>query len=304
MGKFNQGILGGFTGKVGGVVGARSRGQWIYRAYQGIVKNPKTIAQTKQREQFKIFSQEITKICKSDMFKFNAAFPNAMTEHSFLVGICFNMLRAYQKNPRKPFETMKNVGLSKGIVNIGGLIDYAPIASAGAPISGPAFGSKEDAANPGEKFYGLNFGGDTSYYSEVIQGNVIEGITQNKFLAMWLTKGSDGFYHVVIARQGDITGILTEPDALTKFSGVSKCNFVKTIAEADSWAWIKGHVGVSEDWDILYMGGNSFTMADKDESGTSVTQVPIYYNWFTNSGKVPIGSMCKLIGTGVVTAGS
>ena len=34
MGKFNQGILGGFTGKVGNVVGARSRGQWIYRAYQ------------------------------------------------------------------------------------------------------------------------------------------------------------------------------------------------------------------------------------------------------------------------------
>lgn len=303
MGKFNQGILGGFTGKVGGVVGARSRGEWIYRAYQGIVKNPKTAAQTKQREQFKIFSQEVTKVCKADTFKFNAAFPNAMTEHSFLVSICFNMLRAYQSNPKKPFETMKNVGLSKGIVNIGGLIDYAPIASAGVPITGPAFGSKEDAATPGEKYYGLNFGGDVSYYSEVI-ANQATGENQNRFLAMWLTKGKDGFYHVVIARQGDITGISTDKDALNKYSGVAKCNFVKTITEADAWAWVSGHVGVTENWTILYSGADTFTMADKDINGNAVQQVPVYYNWFTNSSKVPIGSMCKLIGTGVVTAGS
>ena len=303
MGKFNQGILGGFTGKVGGVVGARSRGQWIYRAYQGIVKNPKTIAQTKQREQFKIFSQEVTKVCKADAFKFNAAFPNAMTEHSFLVSICFNMLRAYKKNPKKPFETMKNVGISQGIENIGGLIDYAPIASAGSPITGPAFGSQEDAKAPGEKYYGLNFGGDKSFYSNVITNQGAgSGQLQNRFLAMWLTKGADGFYHIVIARQGDISGISTDNDALTKYSGVSKCNFVKTIVEADSWAWVSGHVGTGEDWTILYTGGDTFNMADKDEAGTAVTQVPIYYNWFTNSSKVAIGTMCKLIGTGVVTA--
>lgn len=301
MGKFNQGILGGFTGKVGNVVGARSRGEWIYRAYQGVVKNPKTIAQTKQREQFRIFSQEVTKVCKADMFRFNAGFPKAMTEHSFLVSICFNMLRAYQTNPRRPFETMKNVGLTKGIVNIGGVIDYAPVASAGSPISGPAFGGKADVISPGEKFYGLNFGGDVNYYSEVIadQG---PGNNQHRFLAMWLTKGADGFYHVVIARQGDLFGIATEPNAINMFSGVAKCNFVNTTSETDGWAWMKGNVGVGENWDVLYTGGNSFAMADKDEKGNAVTQVPIYYNWFTNLGKVPIGSMCKLIGTGVVTA--
>lgn len=301
MGKFNQGILGGFTGKVGGVVGARSRGQWIYRAYQGVVKNPKTIAQTKQRDQFKIFSQEVTKVCKADMFMFNAAFPNAMTEHSFLVSICFNMLRAYQKYPKKPFETMKNVGLTKGIVNIGGLIDYAPIASAGAPISGPAFGNKADVSTPGEKNYGLNFGGDVSYYSEVIANQGEEGL-QNKFLAMWLTKGDDGFYHVVIARQGDMSGITTTDNAVNEYSGVAKCNFTNTSAETDGWAWVKGNVGVGEDWTILYTGGNTFTMANSDDGGNPVEQVPVYYHWFTNSGKVPIGSMCKLIGTGVVTA--
>lgn len=301
MGKFNQGILGGFTGKVGGVVGARSRGQWIYRAYQGVVKNPKTIAQTRQRDQFRIFSQEVTKVCKADMFMFNAAFPNAMTEHSFLVSICFNMLRAYQKYPKKPFETMKNVGLTKGIVNIGGLIDYAPIPNAGAPIDGPAFGSRADVSTPGEKFYGLNFGGDVSYYSEVIANQGTNGL-QSRLLAMWLTKGNDGFYHVVIARQGNMSGIDTTNDATTTLSGVAKCNFTNTSDETDGWAWVKGNVGVNADWTVLYTGGNTFTMANSDDGGNPVTQVPVYYNWFTNSGKVPIGSMCKLIGTGVVTA--
>lgn len=301
MGKFNQGILGGFTGKVGGVVGARSRGQWIYRAYQGVVKNPKTIAQTRQRDQFKIFSQEVTKVCKADMLMFNAAFPNAMTEHSFLVSICFNMLRAYQKYPKKQFETMKNIGLTKGIVNIGGLIDYAPIATAGAPITGPAFGSKADVSSPGEKYYGLNFGGDVSYYSEVIANQEGEGL-QTRLLAMWLTKGDDGFYHVVIARQGVMSGISTTDNAVNEYSGVAKCNFTPTIDETDGWAWVKGNVGVGEEWTILYTGGNTFNMANEDDGGNPVTQVPVYYNWFTNSGKVPIGSMCKLIGTGVVTA--
>ncbi|WP_287047835.1 hypothetical protein [Megasphaera sp.] len=301
MGKFNQGILGGFTGKVGGVVGARSRGQWIYRAYQGVVKNPKTIAQTRQRDQFKIFSQEVTKVCKADMFMFNAAFPNAMTEHSFLVSICFNMLRAYQKYPKKPFETMKNVGLTKGIVNIGGLIDYAPKPSAQAHLTGPTFGSKADVSSPGEKFYGLNFGGDVNYYSEVIANQGTEGV-QNRLLAMWLTKGNDGFYHVVIARQEDIQGISTADDATTTLSGVAKCNFTITAEETDGWAWVKGTIGTGDNWTILYTGGNGFGMAEEDDGGNPVTQVPVYYNWFTNSGKVPIGSMCKLIGAGVVTA--
>lgn len=302
MGKFNQGILGGFTGKVGNVVGARSRGEWIYRAYQGVVKNPKTISQTKQREQFRIFSQEIAKVCKADMFMFNAAFPNAMTKHSFIVSICFNMLRAYQKYSKKPFETMKNVGLTKGIVNIGGLIDYAPkVGSADGPISGPAFGSKADVSSSGEKFYGLNFGGDVNYYSEVIPIPGREG-TQTKFYAMWLTKGNDGFYHIVIAKNGDMAGIATLDDALTRFSGVAKCNFFPTFAEADGWAWVHGHVGTGENWTILFTGGDTFNMADKNDEGDPVTQVPVYYNWFTNSGKVPIGSMCKLIDAGFVSA--
>ena len=196
---------------------------------------------------------------------------------------------------------MKNVGLTKGIVNIGGLIDYAPIASAGAPISGPAFGNQADAANPGEKFYGLNFGGDINYYSEVMTNQGATGV-QTNLLAMWLTKGIDGFYHIVIARNSDMNGIETVPNAIADLSGVARCNFKATAAETHGWAWVKGNVGTGEDWNILFTGANTFKMANENEEGVRVNRVPVYYNWFTNSGKVSIGSMCKLIDTGLATA--
>ena len=130
-----------------------------------------------------------------------------------------------------------------------------------------------------------------------------EGL-QSRFLAMWLTKGNDGYYHVVIARQGDMNGISTENGIIEKTSGLARCNFAKTASETNGWAWVNGPVGVGEDWVVLYTGGETFTMANKDDQGNTVQQVPIYYNWFTNSGKMPIGSICKLIDVGVLTPGS
>lgn len=67
MGKFNQGILGGFVGKVGGVVGYRSRGEWLYRSYQKIVANPKSEAQTKRREIFATISKQIASGCRANL---------------------------------------------------------------------------------------------------------------------------------------------------------------------------------------------------------------------------------------------
>ena len=67
MGKFNQGILGGFVGKVGGVVGYRSRGEWLYRSYQKIVANPKSEAQTKRRELFAAVSKQIASGCRANL---------------------------------------------------------------------------------------------------------------------------------------------------------------------------------------------------------------------------------------------
>lgn len=87
MGKFNQGILGGFTGKVGNVVGQRSRGQWIYRGYQKIVANPKSKLQMKQRERFLRVSQLVSKMCRdtSKLIANDSGFSNGGTWFSAMV---------------------------------------------------------------------------------------------------------------------------------------------------------------------------------------------------------------------------
>ncbi|GAA4292916.1 DUF6266 family protein [Aestuariibaculum suncheonense] len=53
MGKFSKGILGGFSGKVGNVVGARWRGQDIMRSLPQRGNYVPTEAQVDQRERFK-----------------------------------------------------------------------------------------------------------------------------------------------------------------------------------------------------------------------------------------------------------
>lgn len=67
MGKFNQGILGGFSGKVGNVVGYRSRGEWLYRQYQKEIFNPKTAKQEANRFQFAILGKEVKAVCKDKL---------------------------------------------------------------------------------------------------------------------------------------------------------------------------------------------------------------------------------------------
>lgn len=295
MGKFNQGILGGFTGKVGNVVGARSRGEWIYRAYQGVVKNPKTIGQTKQREQFRIFSQEIAKVCKAERPMFDSAFPKGMTYQSFLVNVCFNMLRAYQKYPKKPFESLKNVGLSNAIGNIGGLINYTTTSSPGAKAEAPIFGNPDDVS--GEKFYGLNFNEDLNYYNNVIQNQGTLG-EQMKLFAMWLSKGTDGFYHISIAVSGGLGatgGIATTNTISTEIRGVAQCKWFSTSAETEAWAWVKANVNVPDNWQMVFYSVPNHFMADEDDGGNLLNKIPLYYHWFTNSNKIPLGSICKLI---------
>ena len=53
MGKIKQGILGGFKGKVGTVIGASWNGIAYMRSLAQSVKNPKTAAQLQQRAYFK-----------------------------------------------------------------------------------------------------------------------------------------------------------------------------------------------------------------------------------------------------------
>ena len=53
MGKIKQGILGGFKGKVGTVIGASWNGIAYMRGLPQSIKNPKTPAQQAQRDFFR-----------------------------------------------------------------------------------------------------------------------------------------------------------------------------------------------------------------------------------------------------------
>jgi hypothetical protein len=57
MGKINQGILGGFAGKVGNVVGGNWKGINYMRVKPASVSNPKTDGQVGQRSKFAIVLQ-------------------------------------------------------------------------------------------------------------------------------------------------------------------------------------------------------------------------------------------------------
>ncbi len=57
MAKLDMGILGGFSGRVGTVVGYHRRGAWFVRAYQPHIKDRKSEAQLQQRSRFKAMIQ-------------------------------------------------------------------------------------------------------------------------------------------------------------------------------------------------------------------------------------------------------
>lgn len=54
MGKFNNGILGGFQGKVGNIVGTRWKGQNVMKIVPATVSNPRTPKQQSVRSKFAI----------------------------------------------------------------------------------------------------------------------------------------------------------------------------------------------------------------------------------------------------------
>lgn len=83
MGTINEGILGGFSGKVGPVVGCKGKNGNYIRAHAAKVSNPRTEKQQKQREKFTLafsFLKPITpfirigyKSCTEGKSTFNAA---------------------------------------------------------------------------------------------------------------------------------------------------------------------------------------------------------------------------------------
>ena len=57
MAKIDQGILGGYSGRIGSVVGYYRKGKWCVRAYQPTINDAKSAAQLQQRSIFKAMIQ-------------------------------------------------------------------------------------------------------------------------------------------------------------------------------------------------------------------------------------------------------
>ena len=53
MAKQDGGLMGGFSGRIGNMVGYQWNGRWCVRSRQQMVRNPRTEAQTRQRDLFK-----------------------------------------------------------------------------------------------------------------------------------------------------------------------------------------------------------------------------------------------------------
>ena len=73
MGKINQGILGGFNGKVGSVIGASWKGISYMRGIAQSIKNPKTEAQVMQRDYFAQLTQMASQLNNEQLA---SLFPN------------------------------------------------------------------------------------------------------------------------------------------------------------------------------------------------------------------------------------
>ena len=62
MARLDQGLLGGYSGKLGTTVGATWKGINVVRTYQPNVANPKTKAQSDQRQLFRSEERRVGKV--------------------------------------------------------------------------------------------------------------------------------------------------------------------------------------------------------------------------------------------------
>ena len=85
MGKIKQGILGGFKGKVGTVIGSSWNGIAYMRGLAQSVKNPKTAGQTTQRSFFREVLDIAGQISKEQLAFLFPNTPSRMTRHNALV---------------------------------------------------------------------------------------------------------------------------------------------------------------------------------------------------------------------------
>jgi hypothetical protein len=88
MGKINRGILGGFTGKVGNVVGSSWKGIETMRALPISVLNPRTTAQISNRARFGDISTLSASILTTIVKPLNDRFASKMSGYNMFTSRC------------------------------------------------------------------------------------------------------------------------------------------------------------------------------------------------------------------------
>lgn len=113
MATFNQGILGGFSGKVGTVVGSNWRGKNVLRSAPRKSTKPISAAQQRQRDKFKCVLQFLTPIKGILTETFGA---NVGTKTPFNNAMSYHMKEAVKQT-----STGFTMEYSKVLVGMGGL---------------------------------------------------------------------------------------------------------------------------------------------------------------------------------------
>ena len=126
MAKLDMGILGGFSGRVGTVVGYRRRGAWFVRAYQPHINDRKSAAQLEQRSRFKAmiqFASPATPVLRIGLKK--AAAAQCLTEGNIFLKINKNH---FNSSPKLGEVDARS---ADGGVCAANLMTHAPVAAFG-----------------------------------------------------------------------------------------------------------------------------------------------------------------------------
>lgn len=148
MGKFEQGILGGFRGKVGSVVGQRINGEWIMKAYQPNVNNPKTALQQKQRDIFGKAVSIMKNTCPADwQFAKKLQSNERMSAYAsvFRYILAFQMLENEGRFVYNAKPTTNGLSLASGLD-----FNFAGVGQESINLA-------DTVSSPGEKFVGIDF---------------------------------------------------------------------------------------------------------------------------------------------------
>lgn len=155
MGKNNAGILGQFTGKIGNVVGAVSRGVQTTRVYQPIVNNPRTAKQIQQRVFMSQTSEFIKKRCKYELQPLLKKKYYSTTAYAKIVQACLSLLGGSVIGEASRIDRFRVTNLVTSNLGYGLEWDLPIGYKSMSGTSTDDYGLATESDNPGEKYIGL-----------------------------------------------------------------------------------------------------------------------------------------------------